>query len=487
MAGLVGLTPENALRATRGDTRVAVIGAGAAGLSCAHDLVLLGHRCMVFDAADEPGGLLTSALPAFRFPVASARAECAAILAMGGLELQSRYRIENSADVRALLAGEFDAVFLALGASHPRFAMFAAQPDHPQVVDAITVLGTDAPFEGTIVVVGDGDLALDAARTIVRRAARDDRALPRLQLVLERAIEDSDVPPGFIAAAVAEGIVVHGGWTAGRWLADESGMLSGIEIVRPTDRSAKVLSCDTIVTAGARAPHAQRFAPDIALDGDGLIVVDPVTLETSMHGVWAGGACAFGHRSVAHATAEGKRAAWSIHGALTGRPVRLTVASAWVEAGDWDESRAETALATPPLDATGHAPPSADPFSASAARPDADIRREASRCFDCTVVPVVDEHCTSCGKCVSACPEGAFQMHAGPPKQLNLDPDLCTRCGLCVEKCPEGAIALLRAVWDQRLTQAPVSAPAAAPAPEPDLDPWVDPRRPTVQRPTPVG
>src|SRR6185312_14425892 len=157
VAGLIGLTPARAMRAARGDTRVAVIGAGAAGLACAHDLLLLGHRCMVFDAADEPGGLLTTALPAFRFPVASARAECAAILAMGGLEFQSRYRIQNSADVRALLAGEFDAVFLALGASHPGYAMFGAQPDHPQVVDAISVLGTDAPFEGTIVVAGDGD------------------------------------------------------------------------------------------------------------------------------------------------------------------------------------------------------------------------------------------------------------------------------------------------------------------------------------------
>ena len=485
MAGLIGLTPDFARCAARGDTRVAVIGSAPAGLACAHDLVLLGHRCTVFDAADEPGGLLTGALPAFRFPVASARAECAAILAMGGLEFQSRYRIENSADVRALLAGEFDAVFLALGASHPGYAMFGAQPDHPQVVDAISVLGTDAPFEGTIVVAGDGDLALDAARTIVRRAARDDRALPCVQLVLERPIEDSDVPPSFIAAAVGEGIVVHGGWTAGRWLADESGMLSGIEIVRPTDRSAKVLACDTIVTAAARAPDAQRFAPDIALDGDGLIVVDPVTLETSMLGVWAGGACAFGHRSVAHATAEGKRAAWSIHGTLTGRPVRLTIASAWIEADDWDETRAGTALSTPPLDASGHTPPSADPFSAAAARPDADIRREASRCFDCTVIPVVDEHCTSCGRCVSACPEGAFQMQAGPPKQLHLDPDLCTRCGICVEKCPESAIALLRAVWEQRLTQAPVAASVVAP--EPEIDPWVDPRRPTVQRPTPVG
>jgi len=452
VAGLVGLTPDMALRGARADTRVAVIGAGAAGLACAHDLVLLGHRVMLFDTADEPGGLLTAALPAFRFPVASARAECAAVLAMGGLELQSRYRIQGAADVRALLAGEFDAVFLAIGASAPRYPLFGAQPDHPQVMDAMAVLGSDVPLEGTVVIVGDGDLAVDTARAIVRRAARDERALPVVQLVLERALEDSDIPAAWIAAAVGEGIVVHGGWTAGHWRADESGMLNGIEIVRPTDRTAKVLACDTIVTAAPRAPEASRFAPDVALDGDGYIVVDPLSLETSMLGVWAGGACAFGHRSIAHATADGKRAAWSIHGALTGRVVQVSIASAWVEADDWTDARAVTALATPPLDAGAHAPPAADPFSASAARPDAEMQREATRCFDCSVLPVVDEQCTSCGRCVSACPEGAFQMQPGPPKQLHLDPDLCTRCGICVEKCPEGAIALLRAVWEQRLT-----------------------------------
>ena len=232
-------------------------------------------------------------------------------------------------------------------------------------------------------------------------------------------------------------------------------MLRGVEIVRHADRSATMLACDAIVTAGARAPDARPFAPEIALDGDGLIVVDPDTLQTPMFGVWAGGACAFGHRSIAHAAADGKRAAWDIHGALVGQPVRVAIAAAWVEADDWDPARAARSLGTPPLDTASHAPSAVDPFSATAARPDADAAREATRCYDCTVVPVVDEHCTSCGKCVGACPEGAFQMQAGPPKQLRLDADLCTRCGICVQKCPEGAISMLRAVWEQRLTDHP--------------------------------
>ena len=75
---------------------------------------------------------------------------------------------------------------------------------------------------------------------------------------------------------------------------------------------------------------------------------------------------------------------------------------------------------------------------------------------------MVAAKCPSCGRCVSACPEGAFQIQAGPPKQLHLDPDLCTRCGICVEKWPEGAIALLRAVWEQRLTDTPRDRAAVA-------------------------
>ncbi len=480
VAGLVGLTPEAAIRAPRANTRVAVVGAGAAGLGCAHDLVLLGHRCTVFDAADEPGGLLTAALPAFRFSVASARAECAAVLSMG-IEFQGRYAIQGTGDLRALLAGEFDAVFLAVGASAPRASMFPDRPEHPQVVDALHVLETDEPLGGTIVVAGDGDLALDAARLIVRRAARDERTLPHVHLVLEHELEDAIVSAPWIAAARNEGIVIHAGWTARDWLADESGMLSGVEIARPADRAAKILACDAVVTAGARAPDAQRFAPDLALDGNGLIVADAETMQTSMFGVWAGGACAFGHRSVAHATADGKRAAWDIHGALTGHPVRVAIASAWVEADDWDGARAARSLGTPPLDGIVHAPPAIDPFSAAASRAAADMAREAIRCLDCTVLPVVDEACTSCGKCVSACPVGAFQMQPGPPKQLRLDPDLCTRCGICVPRCPEGAITMLRAVWEQRLTDAP------EPVLAPDADPYDMPEYPTVQRPTPVG
>ncbi|HEX6536889.1 MAG TPA: FAD-dependent oxidoreductase [Gemmatimonadaceae bacterium] len=462
VAGLVGRSPAQALAAPRSGRRVAVIGAGAAGLACAHDLALLGHSCALFDLAAEPGGLLTRGIPSFRFPTDGARAECAAILAMG-VELHERYRIEGGGDLRALLAGEFDAIFLAIGASEPRDAMFPDQPEHPCVVDGMRVLWGEASPDGTTVVVGDGDLAVDAARAARRAGARAGLPATPVHLVLERPLDRSALPPAMLGSALDDGIVVHDGWSATRYLVDEGGALTGVELAHRGDGGAAVLPCAYVVTAGPRAPRAAAFAPELALDARGCIAVDPDTLETSLPGVWAGGACAFGHRSIAHATADGKRAAWRIHAALTGVPVRVALMSAWVEVDDWDTTRAERAIATPRGTPPAAAPPT-DPFSPGVVRDAPEMARQAERCFACAVLPVVDESCTHCGKCVRACPEGALAIVAGPPERLRLDQELCTRCGACVPSCPDGSIAMLRAVWEARLTDEP--EPRAAPLEE---------------------
>jgi NADPH-dependent glutamate synthase beta subunit-like oxidoreductase len=100
------------------------------------------------------------------------------------VELQSDYRIESSADLRALLAGEFDAVFLALGASEPRESLFPDQPEHPDVVDAMHVLARPAAYTGRTVVIGDGELALDVARTQRRRAPHGGSSAASKHVVL---------------------------------------------------------------------------------------------------------------------------------------------------------------------------------------------------------------------------------------------------------------------------------------------------------------
>ncbi|HEU6453150.1 MAG TPA: FAD-dependent oxidoreductase [Gemmatimonadaceae bacterium] len=465
VAGLRGLDPRSAIAAPRSGKRVAVVGAGAAGLACAHDLILLGHDCVIFDTASEPGGVLTHGIPAFRFPVNGARAESAAILAAGAA-FEGGRQIASSDDVRALLSDAFDAVFLGIGASAAREAAFVGQRAHPHVLDAMELLsGSGAPMGGTVV-VGEGVLAVDAARTVVRRALRAGRPGLRVRLVLREDAASCTISPEMLAAAAEEGVLLDFGWEPSRYLEGATRQLLAVEVVRPRDRSAMVIPCEDIVVAGARSANVTAFWPEIASSADRLIAVDPETLQTSMFGVWAGGACAFGHRSIAHAAADGKRAAWQIHGALTQRSVTTALSSAWVELESWSAARAPLALATqrgappagalPPADPFGAPLPPVDPFAGAASGAAEAARSEAARCFDCTVLPHVDDSCTSCGKCVKVCEPGALSLTAGPPPRLTLDQDVCTRCGECVHACPEGAIAMLRLVWEERLVAYPL-------------------------------
>ena len=465
VAGLVHQMPDTALRAPRSGKRVAIIGAGAAGMGCAHDLALLGHESTIFDEASEPGGVLTGAIPAFRFPLASARAECAAILSTHA-RFVSHTAVTGIDALRALLANDFDAVFLATGASEPDAPLFADQPSHPHVIDAMTVLGGQAPLSGRVVVVGDGDLALDAARVALRRPRSEDaRSVTSAHVVLPEPLESTATKPSALAAALRDGVLLHGGWHARRYLTDDEGTLTGVEISHAADGVTKVLACDALVAAAPRVP-ARQFGRELEHDERGFIAVDPVTLHTSLRGVWAGGACAFGHRSIAHAVADGKRAAWQIHAALTRTVVTTVVSSAWIELAEeeWDSERAARAIATRRVDGPTFSAPPADPFSSSALREVEEIVRDASRCFDCTVLPVVGDGCTACGDCISGCPEHALAFSTEDARVVVVDSAQCTRCGACVELCPPGAIAMARAIWEERLVSgAPIAPEHRAP------------------------
>ncbi|MGH7719611.1 MAG: FAD-dependent oxidoreductase, partial [Gemmatimonadaceae bacterium] len=410
----------------------------------------------------EPGGLLTRGIPDFRFAIASARAECALVLSLG-VEFRGGTRIEGTHALRDLLAQGFDAVFVAIGASAASAPLFPGD-GHAEVHDAMTLLlSPERSMPGRVVVVGDGDLAVDAARLLARgRRARGEPSAVPVALVLTSPIERSTAAPAMLGAAIRDGVALHDGWTP-RGLCIEEGTVMGIELERADGRTVTVLPCDAVVTAAPRVPaRAALGAPP--LDGAGYVAVDPDTMHTTLPGVWAGGACVSGHRSIAHATADGKRAAWQIHSALTGQPVRSSLLSAWVEAAD----RAPTHTAPVPSPSARRAAlplmatPPLDPFSPSALLSLEEMQREAARCYDCAVTPSVDEGCTLCGVCVRDCPESAFTI-TPEPRELKLDQDKCTRCGICADRCPEAVITMVRAVWEERLTTARPRAPESAP------------------------
>lgn len=447
VAGAVGRSVAVAATAPRSGKTIAIVGGGPAGLACGHDLTLLGHRALVIDARPEPGGLMTNGIPTFRFPTASAQAECAAILSLG-----VEFRPDAISALRPLLDAGANAIFLAIGASKPGISLLESTQQHPDIFDAIDVLGSDVVPLGRTIVAGEGPLAIDAARTLVRRLAHaPGSGGSTVELVLTSPMHTSGVTLELLASCAREGIRVHHEWRARRVHIDqESGLVASIDVAAPDGRAARVLPCDRVVLAPSRIPDTGPFAAELDLTRSGFIATDPQTLRTSMPNVWAGGACAFGHRSIAHAVADGKRAAWEIHASLSGLRVSGTFASAWVEANGRprpDRGAADRRRALPLLEA-----PPADPFAPATPRAATRAGEEAARCFDCARIPVVIGACTTCGSCSEACPTGAIHLVDNQPV---VEPDICNRCGACVEGCPEGVLTMLRAEWEERVTFSP--------------------------------
>lgn len=482
VAGVTARTPAEALAAPRSGHRIAIVGGGAAGLSCAHDLALLGHSSVIFDEALEPGGVLTRLLPPFRFAVAAARAEAAFILGMHA-ELRAGTRVEGRGALQALRDAGFAAVFVAVGAWAPREEPLGYLRGTPRVHDAVDVLLRRISMEGRIVVMGEGDLAVDAARHLARRSTEG------VDLVHIAHANDAAAALPWQADAARDGVRLHEGWTAARARHGEDGSPAAVVLARDDQRRQLVLHCDYIVLAGHRAAGPHLADVGLRLGEDGLVVVDPITLATDQPGVWAGGACAFGHRSIAHAVADGKRAAWHIHAALTSARVAVRLYSAWTEEDAIDvplvppppaATRARLALPVlalplpaaslpaasvlaPSLPAASVLAPSVlappvlappeDPFSPDVLPLPAVAARAGAACYGCSSLPVAGDRCTGCGACVPRCPSGALSLSAaGDASRVAVDQDRCTRCGICIEACPENALAMLRAVWDERLS-----------------------------------
>jgi NADPH-dependent glutamate synthase beta subunit-like oxidoreductase len=318
---------------SRRGARVAIVGAGPAGLSAGHYLARLGYSPTIFEALPVPGGMLYVGIPEYRLPKAHLRREVE-LIEHEGVEIRYNQAVGRDVAFSDLETGGFEATFLAIGA-HSGKKLRIPGEDLSGSMDAIdflrqVALGQETGMGKKVLVLGGGNSAMDAARTALRLGAET------VTVVYRRAREQMPANPWEVDEAEEEGVAFHflaapvscGGDVCVQSLAcqpmelgppDASGRRSPV----PLDCEPFVLDADTIIAAVGQQPDFDPFAvdPAIRLNKWGYLEMDARTFMTTKPGVFVGGDAVTGGSSVIEAIYAGKIAARQIHRFLSGLPV----------------------------------------------------------------------------------------------------------------------------------------------------------------------
>jgi formate dehydrogenase (NADP+) beta subunit len=488
----------------RREERVAIIGAGPAGLACAHDLATFGYRPVVFEAQERPGGMMVLGIPPYRLRRDLIDAEIEAILDLG-VEVRTGQALGRDLSLGSLRDDGFAAVFLGLGAMRARELQIPGI-ELDGVLNAVDFLlnanlGYRVELGDDVIVVGGGNVALDAARTALRdiAAGREpgedavttgldgveaastaalDVARTAVRMGARRvrvvALENRQEMPAHefeIEEAEVEGIEIFGRLGPTRIVGEDH--VTGLETIRvasvfdeegrfaPTfvPETNATMDCDSVILAIGQTPDLSWLQPDDGLEAThrGTIQVDRESLATTAEGIYAGGDLAFGPRNLIDAIGDGRRAAASIYrqldGGATPRPsltgrrllpivsvTRGPVASVYTE-------RSRVEVPSEPTERRIGSPEIELGFTEEQAR------EEAGRCLQCFMNITLDPSlCILCGGCVDVCPEKCIRILpaeeiAGltserPSSVLILQEERCIRCALCVDRCPTDALSL---------------------------------------------
>jgi glutamate synthase (NADPH/NADH) small chain len=322
--------------------RVAIVGAGPAGLAAAGDLARLGHAVTIFEALHKPGGVLAYGIPEFRLPKSIVNAEVDFLRRLG-VEFKLNEVIGKVAGVDELLGEKgFDAVFLGTGAGLPRFLGVPGE-NLNGVMSANEYLtranlmrafdpesDTPIPERERVAVIGAGNVAMDAARTALRLGAK------QVSIVYRRSRAEMPARQDEIHHGEEEGIDFKLLSNPVRILGNDDGWVTGLECQRmelgepdesgrrrpvPVEGDLFVLETDLVIVAVGNGPHplVPQTTSGLALDKRGNIMADPSTGITSRPRVFAGGDIVTGAATVISAMGAGKRAAAAIHEMLAGQ------------------------------------------------------------------------------------------------------------------------------------------------------------------------
>lgn len=437
--------------------KVAVIGGGPAGLTAAYFLTLLGHAVLVYESGPVLGGIPRYGVPSFRLPRDVVDREVGQILEAG---VRAKVNTRVGCDISFEdIAARADAVVIATGTPEENSLPIPGAEHSIRAMEFLrkAALGQRVQVGKNVVVMGGGGVAFDCAFTAQRLGAEKVHVI-----CLEKA-DAMCAPAEDLHMAAREGIEIHHACTLSA-LRVEDGSVKGVEYYAvqeclfdeqgkprlvPVPGGEARLACDTVIFAVGMKANLSFLdsCTDILRTPRQWIQVDGVQ-QSSKTGVFAAGDVATGPASIASAIGGGRRAAFAVHGWLTGNQVRVYALNDdnMIEACDelagdapphivvWDEMYGC---------APEHEPPVEEALS-TCSMPFAELHvelspeqamREASRCFHCG-------HCKSCGACVDDCPGYvlAMQPHGNTERPEAMHGEECWHCANCRTSCPCGAI-----------------------------------------------
>ncbi len=470
--------------------RIACVGAGPASLTVARDLAPLGYDITVFEGEAKAGGFMWSQIPRFRLPESVIDEETGYILDMG-VHFKGNQKVDS---MKALLAQNFDAVFVGCGAPRGRDLQL---PGRKEITENIHIgidwlasvsFGHITSIGKRVIVLGGGNTAMDCCRSSRRLGGTD------VKVIVRSGFEEMKASPWEKEDAQHEGIPIIN-FQVPKTFEHDNGKLTGMtfEVVKaiyndkgerslvPTGVPDVLVPCDAVLIAVGQENAFPWIEKDcgISFDKWGLPVLDKESFQASLPHVFFGGDSAFGPKNIISAVAHGHEAAVSIDRLLNGEDVKrrpdpmTNLMSAKMGIHEWaydnDTSndlrykvpwaKAEIALASIKVEVELG-------FDAATAF------KEAGRCLNCDVQTVfTQETCIECDACVDICPMDCITFTANSDEKdlrtrlkapaLNLaqdlyvsgvmktgnvmvkDEDVCLHCGLCAERCPTGA-------WDMQ-------------------------------------
>jgi len=471
--------------------RVALIGGGPVSLTVANDLLPLGYEVVCFEKHDRLGGLMRTNIPTFRLPARVLDDEIGFIADMG-LDVRLSTPVTS---MKALLAEGYDAVFVGVGAPRGKNLEVPGRYDSDRIHVGIDWLESVAfrhieSVGERVLVIGVGNTAMDCCRTAKRLGGKDVKVIARRGRRAFKAseweLEDAEAEQvGVVEFHAPKEFVVEGGVLRGmvfervEWYTDEAGK------ERSRTRDEVFMPCDDVILAIGQENAFPWLERDIGVEFGkwDMPVVDRLTMQSTLPGVFFGGDAACGPENIIWAVAHGHQAAISIHNHCQGIPLAqrppfgMNLVSQKMGLHEWSYSNDyNPAGRTPMRYADLEDRLRGIGVEAELGFSPEDAAREVERCLNCDIqTDFTAGLCIECDACIDICPlhcltitengvEAELRGRLSAPAEnlaqalyvsddlpqtgrvMVKDEDLCVHCGLCAERCPTAA-------WDMRKSE----------------------------------